>query len=275
MAEAITKGFQNMAYLTAHEPWAVQVIPFRVGPRAYYVGNKWVGAYLIDCKDGLILIDTMTSETVYLLFEAIRTLGFDPHDIKHILLSHCHCDHVYGARMLQEYSGASVWLSQIDHEFIDHPANKEMDDIFRVVPYRVDYFYDDEKPIRLGDVTVRTRLTPGHTPGTTTFFVDMPDENGNILTMAMHGGVGTLTFSPDYIEKYGLDETLGKRFLDDCEDMKKIHVDITAPSHPAHFDLFERCPEDRNDYRPFVCEEDWEKFLETRIQFTKKALNKE
>ena len=78
MAEAVTKGFHSMVYLTAHEPWALQVAPFRVGPRAYYVGNKWVGAYLIDCKEGLILIDTMTSETVYLLFEAIRTLGFAP-----------------------------------------------------------------------------------------------------------------------------------------------------------------------------------------------------
>lgn len=274
MAEAVTKGFHSMVYLTAHEPWELQVTPFRVGPRAYYVGNKWVGAYLIDCKEGLILIDTMTSETVYLLFESIRTLGFDPHDIKHILLSHCHCDHVNGARMLQEYSGATVWLSQIDYEFIDHPANVEMDDTFRVIPYRVDSFYDDKKPIHLGDVTVRTRLTPGHTPGTTSFFIDMPDESGNILTMAMHGGVGVLTFTPDYIEKYGLDETLGKRFLDDCEDMKKIHVDITVPSHPAHFELFEHCPEDRNDYKPFVNESAWVKFLETRIQFTKDALSK-
>jgi metallo-beta-lactamase class B len=274
MAEAVTKGFHSMVYLTANEPWELMVEPFKVAPRVYYVGNRWVGAYLIDCKEGLILIDTMTSETVYLLFESIRKLGFDPHDIKHILLSHCHCDHVYGARIMQEYSGAKVWLSKTDYEFIEHPANKEMDDTFRVVPYRVDEFYDDEQPIRLGDVVIRTRLTPGHTPGTTSFFIDMPDENGKILTMAMHGGVGTLTFSPKYIEKYGLDETLGERFLKDCEEMKQMHVDITMPSHPAHFDLFERKPEDPLDYRPFVNESDWEAFLESRIEFTKNALSK-
>ena len=275
MAEAVTTGYKNMAYLTANEPWELMVEPFRVAPRAYYVGNKWVGSYLFDCGEGgLVLIDSMTSETVYLIFESIRKLGFDPHNIRHILLSHCHCDHAYGARALSEYSGAKIWMSKIDEEFIHHPANTEMDDLFKVIPFKVDCNYDDASPLRVGDVEFRTRLTPGHTPGTTSFFVTMPDENGGALTMAMHGGVGVLTFSHDYIEKYGLDPTLGQTFLDDCEDMKKIHVDITVPSHPAHFNLFERAPKDRNDYKPFVNETGWERFLSERIEFTKKALSK-
>lgn len=275
MAQAVTTGFKSMAYLTANEPWELMVEPFKVGPRAYYVGNKWVGAYLIDCKDGLILIDTITSENVYLLFESIRKLGFDPRDIKHILLSHCHCDHAYGAQMIKKYSGAKIWLSKTDKEFMHHPANTEMDNNFKVIPYHVDNVYDDEISIKQGDIEIYTRITPGHTPGTTSFFVKMPDEQGHILTLAMHGGVGCLTLSKDYLEKYGLSKDLGEIFQADCEDMKKILVDIVVPSHPAHFDLFERCPEDRTNYQPFVDRTAWPRFLESRIQYVKEALGNE
>jgi metallo-beta-lactamase class B len=59
-------------------PWEVAVEPFRVAPHVYYVGNRWVAACLNDTGEGLILIDATMHHQVYLVFEGIRKLGFNP-----------------------------------------------------------------------------------------------------------------------------------------------------------------------------------------------------
>ena len=58
-------------------PWKVAIEPFRVAPRVYYVGNVWVGSFLVDTEEGLAIIDTTVMEDLYLLLESIRKLGFD------------------------------------------------------------------------------------------------------------------------------------------------------------------------------------------------------
>ena len=72
---------------TCIHPWDYAVEPFRIAGGLYYVGNKYVSSHLIDTGDGLILLDTSFPQTVYLLLESIRRLGFYPADIHTIL--HC------------------------------------------------------------------------------------------------------------------------------------------------------------------------------------------
>ena len=74
-------------------PWEVANEPFQVAKDTFYVGNNWVGAYLLASDDGLALIDTTMQPQVYLVLENIRKLGFDPADIRKILISHMHYDH--------------------------------------------------------------------------------------------------------------------------------------------------------------------------------------
>ena len=73
-------------------PWKVAIEPFRVAPRVYYVGNIWVGSFLVDTEEGLAIIDTTVMEDLYLLLESIRKLGFNPMDIRKIFLTHAHMD---------------------------------------------------------------------------------------------------------------------------------------------------------------------------------------
>lgn len=158
----------------ADTPWLLSHAPFRVAPRVYYVGNSWVGAYLVDTSDGLILIDTTLFESVYQVLESIWELGFDARDIKHILLTHCHIDHSGGVNQIAGISGAKVWLSREDARFCNHEANLSLGKLFKLAPFEADCYYDDASPIVLGDVIVRTRLTPGHHAGS--------DDNVHICT---------------------------------------------------------------------------------------------
>lgn len=149
-----------------------------------------------------------------------------------------------------------------------------VDAVLGIVPYETDCFYEDETPIVMGDVVIRTRLSAGHTPGTTSFFVEMKDEEGKTVVWGMHGGVGINTMNTDYLQKVRLPLSLQEDFFRGCEEMKSIHVDICTPSHPSHSDMLERIPEDRNDYRPFVDEGKWPAFLEERAESLRKVLER-
>src|SRR3954471_2928870 len=66
------------------------VAPFKVFDNLYYVGVGYVGSWLLTTNDGLVLIDTLEGAYKTHLVEAIRKLGFDPRNIKYVILTHSH-----------------------------------------------------------------------------------------------------------------------------------------------------------------------------------------
>lgn len=109
MAFRYTSPVKNPVEVLAHRPWTLAVKPFQVAPQTWYVsGQKWVGCYLIDTGDGLILIDTAIPESLYLLIDSIYRLGYQPENIKKILISHAHFDHCGGAGAMKALSRADV-----------------------------------------------------------------------------------------------------------------------------------------------------------------------
>lgn len=279
MGEEVSSKFNEYCLYSATAPWKLHVKPFRLAPRIYYVGNEWVGAFLVDTEDGLILIDTVVFETTYLTLENIRLLGFNPQDIRHIFLTHCHMDHTGGAEAIRQLTGAKVWMSKADADLRNNPRITGMGKMktitFNTPPYEVDCFYDNEAAMQFGSVKIQTILTPGHTPGTTSFVITMPDENGNTVTAALHGGVGPMTMTNAIYDSLGAPHSLRRTFIEDCEKLKKIHVDIAIPSHPAHGDLFARREKDLNDYHCFVDDKQWSEFLDSRKEFVERLDRKE
>jgi metallo-beta-lactamase class B len=265
--QAVTDKFLDGARFASAAPWKIAVKPFRVAPKVYFVGNSYVSAYLIDTEEGLILLDTVMFGSVYMTLEAIRTLGFDPHDLKHIMLSHCHPDHDGGAEAIRQYTGAEIWLSEIDAEFKTFTDKTDAESIYVRPSYAPTRFYDDSKPMRFGSVTVQTRLTPAHTPGTTSFFITSPDDAGRPLTAAMHGGPGPISVNEAYMAKHCLTmDDLRKQFMEEgYEKLRELHVDIELPSHPPLSGILDQVPADRMDYRPMVDPGAWARFLDARI----------
>lgn len=249
-------------------PWEVYQEPFRIAPHVYYVsGNNDWAVYLIDTGDGLILIDTSMSNVLYLLIDSIYKMGFDLRNIKKILLSHGHPDHDGGARQLRELTGAEIYLSKEDL------AYKEVIKSWmpKVFPYEVDHFYDDLTPITLGNITIRTKLCPGHTPGVTSYLFVDKDENGREYKVGMHGGVGLPPVGiKDPNRKIPADLLL--RFIVDCEDMKDWEIDICLPSHENQINLLANVPEDKMDFSPFVDKEVWRDLMLERAEAARRLL---
>lgn len=241
-------------------PWEVDVDPFEVAERTWYVGNNWVGAYLLDTGDGLVLIDTTMQPQVYLLFEAVRKLGLDPADIRLILISHMHYDHIGGVRALQEATGAQVMMSRQDWEFMQARPDQIFASGYPCGAFTPDAHFDDDRPVVLGDRAIRTLLTPGHTPGTTSFFF----EAGGLLC-GLHGGVGLNTLGDAFLAESGLPSSGRDDYLASMLKVRDIPVEITLGSHPAQVGMLDKVDNIRPGHNPFHDRTIWRGLIDGRI----------
>lgn len=246
-------------------PWEAYLPPIKMAENVWYIsGNDWVAAYLIDTGDGLILIDTAMQESVYLLVENVYRLGYKMSDIKKILISHAHIDHIGAVRPLQELTGAEVYIGERDLLFLNERRDLIMAGEYLCGEFEVDHLYDDEKPITLGNTTIRTVATPGHTPGTTSFIFDVKDKQGKTLTCAMHGGIGLNITKKDF-EETGLPPTLRDEYIDGLKRLDKEHIDITLPSHTNQVGILLLVDQITDDLNPFVDPSIWHELMEERL----------
>lgn len=271
MAFRCTPPTKDPVATLAYRPWTLAIEPFQVAPKTWYVaGQTWVGCYLIDTGDGLILIDTAIPESAYMLVDSIYRLGYRPEQIKKILISHAHFDHCGAARIMKELTGAELYMSKEDWEFMKACPEEtiDIDKDSHPQEFEVDHFFSDEEPITLGDVTIHSMLTPGHTVGCTTFFWEVTNPaNGEKYVVGMHGGVGANTMNDKYYatSKY-LTPDLRDRFLADAEKVRSIHVDIALPSHPNQIEITDRVGQYTDESQPYLDDTIWAQFVDERVR---------
>lgn len=251
-------------------PWKYEVPAYRVCPHVWNVGgNDDVCVYLFDTGEGLILIDSGYHTSLYLVIDRIHRIGYDPRDIKKILLSHWHGDHVNGAAALQALSGCEIWISPEDE--VNHQKFKDLENFLPTVDYTATHFYNGE-PITLGRFSIQPVLTPGHTPGSTSFrWTDTDDETGETFRCAMHGGIGIPFMRPDLLQKFGNYPEDAHRFVRDClGEVGDWEVDISTPSHLNQGNVLPNIPEDPSDYRVWIAPYFWKECLHDRAEAVKK-----
>jgi metallo-beta-lactamase class B len=137
------------------------VMPFRVFDNLYYVGVGYVGSWLITTNQGLILIDTLEGAYKDHTLEGIRKLGFEPRDIKYVILTHYHLDHTAGAARIQELPGVRLAMGEADWDAlmrVPNPNNERLP--------RRDVAVKDGDTITVGSTTIKLYVLGGHTPAT-------------------------------------------------------------------------------------------------------------
>lgn len=184
---AIPVAAQDVHFSCANcAAWNKPQRPFRIYGNAYYVGTHGLSSILITSEGGHILIDGALPESPSLIVADIRSLGFRIEDVKLIVNSHAHFDHAGGIAELQRLSGARIaasqWTADVMNKGVvprDDPQFGGLAPIARIA--RIEIIKDGEN-LTAGAVTVTAHLTPGHTPGGTSW-TWRSCENGRCLNL--------------------------------------------------------------------------------------------
>ncbi len=236
--------------LNTTKPWLGFVEPFHILKGISFIGTYQASVHLIDTGDGLVVLDTGYLNTVYTMVNGIYRLGYDPKDIRYILLTHWHGDHTEGVQPLLNLAPNAKTIIGIrdDKEVIEHDY------------FTPDIIVKDGDTLTCGKVTFRFMETPGHTIGTISPFFDY-EEDGRVYHVGMFGGAGPAALFPDNPTSY---EGCRDDYFRSIERMKQEKVDVFLGNHCWNNDTDGKAKQFRENpsINPFIDDKEFYRFLD-------------
>ena len=235
--------------------------PFRIIGNIYYVGDTLhLTTYLITTPEGHILIDTGYEESVPGIRENIEKLGFQVKDVKLMISSHAHHDHIGGHALMKEVTGATVLATAADAEVIETGGKADFRDTGLWKPAKVDRTIQDGEPVTLGGITLMPHLTPGHTKGCTTWTMEV-EEGGRKYNVVFVCGVRVntglpLVGNPKYPNSV-------EDFTRSFETLKSLPCDVFLGAHGYWFGVQEKLKrrEQGAGVNPFIDPEGYRAYI--------------
>ena len=205
-----------------------RVKPFQIVDNVYYVGGTDMTIFLITTPAGNILIDSTYERDVPWIRQNIEELGFQMRDVRIMLNSHAHADHIEAHGLMKELTGAQVVMSEADGKALAEGGGPGQNGGTRFTPVKPDRFIKTGDTVSLGGVTLTAHVFPGHTRGATTWTMPVTDA-GRRYTFVFFGGIGGVrerfvnnpnwpTLADDYAD------TLRRASALNCEFFTEGHV---------------------------------------------------
>lgn len=255
--EAFRKSFKPFY----DDPDAFAMEPFCIYEDLYYVGDQFLCMHLIDTGDGLLLIDCGYGHTTHMIEQSIEKLGFDCHDLKWIIVTHGHFDHMGSGDALREKYGCKIYMSKVDTDLLREDPDRALTDHG---PHPMEVCWPDEtiedgQVLTFGNCSIRCVLAPGHTYGVMAFFFEI---GGKMA--ATWGGIGLSSMYADKCRKYGLPVGKAQTTLQTIEKLRGETVEINLGNH-----LAQNCTKEKRQWmlehpedNPFVNFEAWPAMLD-------------
>lgn len=143
-----------------------------LGP-AQLVKDGYVAAWMVDTQDGVLLIDAGNDPEATALRAELERRGKVPGDVRHILLTHGHPDHISG---IPRFPNATVYALQAEVPIVEgRLASKgPLTQFFapKDLGARVTRVVKDGDTLDIGGRAVEVFAVPGHTPGSAVWLVD-------------------------------------------------------------------------------------------------------
>jgi len=195
--------------------------PFKIFDNLWHVGIQTSSPFLLTTSSGLVLFDATWDETADYVLDNIRSAGFNPRDIRYLIITHAHIDHFAGAEKIRQATGARVGMSLPDWEETERvqaiPGQGRQNPGPRITR---DLVIADGQTIVLGDTTLKFYVTPGHTPGATSTEFQVRDGARRYRALVPGGlGIPNAQWS--------------KPYLDSMQRLKSLGPwDVMLPNHP-------------------------------------------
>jgi metallo-beta-lactamase class B len=216
--------------------WNQPAPAFRIIGNIHYVGTNELATYLLTTPEGHILVDGGLPESAPLIEASIRTLGFKVQDVKILLTTQAHFDHVGSLAALAKASGGQVMVMAGDQEIVEHGGKGDyrFGDKETFPAAQVSRVLRDGAPVRLGGTTLTAIATPGHTRGCATFTTTV-DDDGRQLQVVF---AGSTSVNPGtrlvHNESYpGIRADYEKTFA----TLSALKADVFLGAHTGFFDL--------------------------------------
>jgi CubicO group peptidase (beta-lactamase class C family) len=233
-----TLAFAMAAVGQGPSDWYEPFPAHKVIGNVYYVGSKDLATFLITTPEGHILINSGFERTVPLIQKSVESLGFKMTDVKILLASHAHSDHVAGHALLQKATGAKVYVMRGDDQVVASGGKGQyLYKTSRWDPCKVDRVLEDRDQVKLGGATLVARLTPGHTRGCTTWTWRVED-GGKKYDVVVIGSPNVnpgfqLANNQDYPE-------IAADFAKTFEVLKSLPCDVFLGAHGSYYGMVER-----------------------------------
>lgn len=250
--------------------WNEPMEPFTVFANIHYVGSKAVSAWLITGPKGHVLIDGIVPQSAPVIAANIAKLGYDIRDVKWLLNSHAHFDHAGGLAGLKARSGAKLAASAADKPFLEagdigHGPSAGV----AFPPVKVDRVIRDGDQVRAGPTILTAHLTPGHSPGCTSWSMMARGKDGRAVRAFFHcsASLGGQNLVP---ETY---PGIVANFRATFARVRGMKADIFLSNHDNFFDLHaKRARLERGEANAFFDPGELQRFNATMEAAFEKAL---
>jgi metallo-beta-lactamase class B len=217
--------------------WSRPYQPFRIVGNLYYVGTYDLACYLIKTPHGNILINTGLATSAPLIKANIEALGFKFNDIKTLLTTQAHYDHMGAIAAIKKVTGAKMMVDEKDAGVMADGGRSDYalgSDTSTYEPVTPDRLLRDRDTVKLGNVRLVMLHHPGHTKGSCSFLFDVKDEQRpyRVLIANMPTIVTEKKFTD--IPAY---PGIAKDYAYTFDAMKKLSFDIWLSSHASQFSL--------------------------------------
>jgi len=261
------------AILQAQRDWDDPFPPHRIADHLYYVGSKGLSSYLITTSEGHILINSSFDRTVPLIRASVEKLGYKFSDVKILLGSHAHNDHMEGNALVKELTGAQVYVMRGDDQVVENGGKGQYLYTAKWKPCKVNRVLKDGDTVALGEAVLTAHLTPGHTRGCTTWTMQVKDA-GKPLDVVI---VGSVNVNP------GFQLVNNKEYPEMADDyartfrvMKALHCDIFLGAHGSYYGMEAKYKRLKaGAANPFVDPGGYRAYIEEREQFYLKTLHQQ
>jgi metallo-beta-lactamase class B len=207
-----------------------QFPPHKMIGNIYYVGTETLASFLITTPQGHIIVNSMYERNVPTIKKSVEDLGFKFTDIKIILGSHAHADHMEADAMMKEMTGGQVMAMAEDV-----PALQAMKPGGKAHP--IDRVLHDGDQVTLGGATLVAHLTPGHTRGCTTWTMKVQD-GGKTYDVVIIGSMGVnpgtrLVNNPN-------NPMIAEEYMQGFRVMRSLNADVPLGSHPGMYGMTDK-----------------------------------
>ncbi len=239
LPKASTQRQALAAACAEREGWSDPAPPATIFGNVHFVGTCGITALLITGKDGHVLIDGATAQAAPGILANIRALGFEPRDVRLLLGSHEHVDHVGGLAVLQAATGARA-IARAEAKAVLESGQVDADDpqagsIPGFTGVKIEEVVTDGETIRLGPLALTAHATPGHTAGSTSWsFVACEVKCHRIVYADSLTAVGPDSYR--FADHPELIATLRRTF----DKVAAMRCEVLLTPHPSASNMFAR-----------------------------------